>query len=432
MNTHRRLVTDLALIFLVSLAFGAARGDELNFGLRAGANYSDNVERVPTNETASSSGIVGVDLVAQRETGRFLYDVFGNVEYQHFFEENVESQTYGQVRAGASYAIVPERFIWGLSGSFDQTRSDLLRPVTPGNLDDVLTFSTGPQWTVRFASALEGTLEGHYVVADYREQPFDSDTLGASAVFGRRPSTLSFIGLGASADQVTYDSDDPQAEDFDRTEVFLRFNAEGVRTTVELDAGYAEIDGETFKDDGPMFRLQATRKLTPVLQGFADYRQEFPTSGGATFSPDSPPQLGTDASVLTGGPRKIEAAELGFRLRATRTEGLLSYLAREEAAIDNARRRDFEVLTASGTYFFAPRASITLFARFTDEEVSGVSSDEQQFGGRISVRLGRLTSINLRVEHRTRDSDNIDGNFAETSGGLFLRYGSPDGAQGWR
>jgi hypothetical protein len=431
MKTSGRLAAAACSAFGVLLA-AEAHGQGFDIGVRAGANYSDNVERVPTGETSSASGIVGVDFNGQKDTGRLLYDVFGNLEYQHYFEDDVDSETFGQMYATTSYAIVPERFVWGLSGSFDQTRANLLRPVAPENMDDVITLSTGPQWTMRFGNALESTLEGHYIAADYSERPFDSNTAGGSLVFGRRQSVNRFIGFGGSFDQVDYEDDTFGAQDFDRREVFVRVNAQGARTTLDLDAGYSEVEGDTFEDDGPMFRVNATRELSGSLSAFVNFNQLFPTSGGATFSPDGPPQLGTDSSVLTGGPRKIQDIGVGLQVNARRTNALLSFVAREEEDLETSVRRDFDVITASGTYAFAPRASFTLFARFSDEEVVGVGSDETTYGGRISLQVGRLTSVSLRVEHRERDSDTAQGEYEEGMAGLFLRYGASTGAEGWR
>jgi hypothetical protein len=296
----------------------------------------------------------------------------------------------------------------------------------------VITLSTGPQWTMRFGNALESTLEGHYIVADYSERPFDSDTAGGSLVFGRRQTATRFIGFGGSFDQVNYDDDTLASQDFERREVFVRVNAQGARTRLDVDAGYSEVEGDTFDDDGPMFRVSATRELTGSLSAFLNFNQLFPTSGGATFSPDAPPQLGTDSSVLTGGPRKTRDIGAGLRMRARRTDATLSFVMREEEDLETFAQRDFDVLTASGTYSFAPRASFTLFVRFSDEEVVGIESDEQTYGGRLNFQIGRLTSLSLRIENRSRDSDTPEGEYEENLAGLFLRYGASTGAEGWR
>lgn len=431
MKHSQRLAAIWGCAALGVASSGIADAQEFQFGIRAGANHSDNVLRVPENETSASSGILGVDFSGQKDSGRLQYNTFGNIEYQQFFEDDVDDETYGQAIATASYAFVPDRFLWNLAGTYGQTRPDLLRPVAPGNVDDVITLSTGPQANLRFGSNLEATVEGHYIVADYDQQPFDSDTVGGSVVFGRRFSAQGFLGVGGSVDEVSYDVDAPTLEDFDRTEVFVRFNARGARTTLDLEGGYAKVEGDTFDEGGPMFRLHATRELTPSLSAYADFVQEFPTSSGATFAPGSPPQLGTDGSVLTGGPRKNRDAGIGLQFNSGRTDARLGYVLRKEEILETAIQRDIDVIVASGTYLFAPRASFTLIARLADEDVEGVQSDEKTYGARFNIQLGRVTSLSLRVERRDRDSDALNGNYEETAAGIYLRYGNAAGGGAW-
>lgn len=424
MKMSRRLACLVPGCVLASMLAGPAQGDELHVGLRAGGSYSDNVRRVSTDEEGSGAALIGIDLGGRREEGRLLYDLLGDVERQFYMGSDAEDQTYGTLRALTSYGFVPGRFDWRLSGSYDQTRRDLLRPVAPGNLENVITLSTGPQWNVRLGDSFESTLEAHYSTADYSERPFDSSTTGGSVIVGRRLSANSFVGFGASADDISYDEAASSALDFDRREYFLRLNAEGVRTEIELDAGYSEVDGNSFSNSGPMARINVDRRLTPTLSGFAGYTKGFPTSEGAAFTPSRLADLGTDSSVLTGAPRKTESAEIGLDMQANRTDATVSFIRREETRLGVDAQRKFNDVRASFTRAVAPRANVTLFARYTKEDVTNVNADEQVYGLGFNVRLGRLLALNFRAQYRERDSDDAAGSFDETSGGLFLRYGN--------
>jgi hypothetical protein len=64
--------------------------------------------------------------------------------------------------------------------------------------------------------------------------------------------------------------------------------------------------------------------------------------------------------------------------------------------------------------------------------VVGVDSEEQTYGGRLNFQIGRLTSLSLRIENRSRDSDVPEGEYEENLAGLFLRYGGSTGAEGWQ
>jgi hypothetical protein len=105
---------------------------------------------------------------------------------------------------------------------------------------------------------------------------------------------------------------------------------------------------------------------------------------------------------------------------------------RKEEELETGDQRDVDQITATGTYLFAPRASVTLFARLSEEDVEGIQSDETTYGARINFQLGRLTTLSVRAEHRDRDSDAVNGSYQEMAAGLFLRYGNASGAEGWR
>jgi len=412
-------------------------GAELEYGLRAGASYSDNVDRVPDNEQSSGAGILGLDLRGTRETGRLRYDVYGDLEYRDYFEKDIDSQEFGRLIAQTSYAFVPDAFDWLLSGSFDQVREDLLRPVAPDNLENVITFSTGPRATARFGDTVEAQGEAHYTVANYSERDFDSNTAGGSVTLGRRMSERSYIGLGASYDDVTYDvARGVIAPDYERYEYFLRFNTEGARTTFEADAGYTQIKGVGIEDDGPMARARLTRRLTPYVSGFLAYTREFPTSSDASFTPT--PEQGDvvgDSSVLTPAPRENESAEIGLTMTRPRTSALLAFARRSEATVGlGGESRDYDEINASFSRLITTRSSFGLYAIHTKEKLDDVIVDplappvdadakETAIGANLSLAFGRAVSVEVRIEHRDRDSD-VGLEYKELSGGIFLRYGS--------
>ncbi len=404
-------------------------GADLEYGVRLGGSYSDNLQRTADDEQSAGAAVAGVDLRGQRSSGRLRYDVFGDMQYWDYFESGVDSQEFGQLSAQFSYGIVPETFEWMLSGAFDQVREDLLRPAAPSNVENVVTLSTGPRWRLRFGDTFEGLVEGHYTTADYSERAFDSETLGGLLTLGRRLSERSFFGLGAAFDDVSYESDlGVSAPDFERREYFLRVDTEGVRTRFQADAGYAQVSGANISEGGPMARLRATRKLTPFVSAFVGYTREFPTSSGAAFTPERPSEgIADDPSVLTGAPRETQSMDVGLTLARPRTGASLIYgHHRELELVVPAEERTFDSLHASFTHYITPRSSVSLFGVYSREKLSvtGGDSNETFYGGQLNVPLGRKLGLDVRVEHRRRDSDTAIGSYSELSGGIFLRYGS--------
>lgn len=424
----------IALSSFLGLALGApVTYADVEYGLLAGASYSDNVLRTPTDEQSSGAGVVGFDLRGTRPTGRLTYDAYADVEYFEYFEDGVDSQVFGRASTTAAFAFAPERFEWLFAGAFDQVREDLLRPIAPDNVEDVITASTGPRLTFRFGDAWQAQLQAHYAMVEYSERELDNETLGGEFTFGRRISERTYLGLGATYDEVTYDvSPGVVALDFERREYFLRFNTEGARTMLQADVGYAEIEGVggIQLDDGLLARMRLTRQLTPFISGFIGYVREFPTSAEGAFTPD-PAQggLGGDASILSAAPREIEDGQVGLELRRPRTAGYFVYTRRRESLVGAASvTRDFDQVSASIERSITTRSSIAFYGSYMNEKLPAspgpVESDETVFGALLHLAFGRSVGVEIRVEHRERDSDAGFGDYEELSGGIFLRYRS--------
>lgn len=423
-----RKVTWLLAVALVALPAGVQAAN-FEYELRAGAAYSDNVERAAVDEIETAAAVVGMRLRGAREEGRLQYSVAGDASYLEYLDSEVPGEVIGSLFAESSYEILPQSFLWQLDGSFSQVREDLLRSAAPGNRDDVLSLSTGPNLRARFGDAFEAELQARYSIAEFSEREFDSDTLGAQLLLGRRFSERSVIGLGASFADVTYDSALGLGSiDFERTEVFARVRAEGARTEIQADIGYSQAEGANVDDSGAMIRLEATRRLTPFISGFARYLQEYPTSEAVAFIPFDATGGGTsgDASILTAAPRVAKTAELGLRLNRPRTSAELAFNAnRETSLVGGLGNRSFDTARLSITRSMTPRSRATVFASWSQEDLDSVSdsADELGVGGELSFTFGRNLGLDLRVEHRERDSSLPASEFSEISVGLFLRWG---------
>lgn len=414
---------------VLTMLSGGAAAAELELELRTGAAYSDNVLRVPVNEIDTTAAVAGVRVRGAKESGRLQYALSGDVSYLEYFESTIDGEMLGEAFAEASYDIVPQTFAWNLDGSFRQSRDSLLRPAAPGNRDDILSLATGPTLRARFGDAFEAEFDARYATSTYSERDFDNNTVIGQLVLARPLSERSLVGLGASFADVTYDSNvGGQSLDFERTEAFVRFRAEGVRTGLELDAGYAKVEGPSTEDSGPMIRLEATRRLTPFISGFLSFTQEYPQSEAPTTAPFGATEgaEGGDASVLSGGPRIVRGGELGLRLERPRTRAEVGFASRKEIDLVGLfGDRSFEQVRFQVSRALTPRSQISIFAGHARETLSaaGVDSDETNGGAELSLTFGRKLGLELRVEHAERSSDDPAGSYSELSAGIFLRWG---------
>lgn len=413
---------------ILAAASAAAPAAEIDYVLRAGVTHSDNIERLPAGEERGTrAATAGLALSGGKETGRLRYSALADLSYHDYLNLDLDSELLGRAAVGGAYHFLPERISWNADLTYDQVREDILRPIAAGNRESEVRFSTGPTLRTQLGGAMEGQLDARYTRLDYSDRPFDNETLGARALLGRRASPRSLLALGYSFDDVSYvSSAAPPGLDFERQEVFARLELAGVRTRLDVEAGYAEVSGVLVDDGGAVLRLQLDRRMTPMLSGFLGYVREYPTSEQTMAVPEPLPGTGGgDASLLTSAPRLATRVETGLRLERPRTRAELAYaLRREGSLLPGEGRRRYDEVRASVTRDFTPRSQGALYAAVVREDLSLLSgnADELLAGARFGFTFGRALGVDLRVEYRDRNGAAPTSDYSELSGGLFLRY----------
>jgi hypothetical protein len=404
----------------------ALSAENSEFAVRVGADYSDNATRTNTNEISTGAAVAGVQLAAQRPSGPLRFDVRADLSYYNYFDNAVGDEVLGSVAAAAAYEFLPERFSWDLRANFDQIQNNLLLPLSPNNREDVTSLTTGPVLRARLGEALQAELKGRYSITDYSKRDFDNDTVGAQLVVGHRYAAHGLIGAGGAYDKITYRSSRGLgAVDFDRREAFARLESSGARTSFTADAGYSQVKGGSIDDHSALYRLGLTRRLTPFISGHIELSQEFPTSEAVANAAAAIGATAADA-ILTAAPRLARTSSIGFTMDRSRTTADLAYVARRETgALTATGRRSTDEVRGRIARKLTPRAKLTLFADYLQDELSVPVFDANEFdvGGEFSVNFGRSLGLDLRIEHRNRSSSIASNEFSELSGGIFIRYG---------
>lgn len=415
----------------------AAEAEPVRYGLRAGVDYSDNVEHLPSgSERSGTSAMVGLQLRGERPTGRLRYDLMADVAYADYVHPNLSPDLLGHAALGGSYDFVPDNFAWNAGLNFDQIRQNLARPDAPGNRERQLMLSTGPTFRARFSGNMGVQLDGHYTHLSYSRRPFDNETLGGRLLLGRLTSPRAQLALGASYDDVSYISASvPPGLDYRRREVFGRLALHGVRTDLALEAGYSDIAGKIADESSPILRARLSRKVSPFVSAFVQAVREYPTSDiSAPTNQQVAGGSGYDTTPLSAGPRLNVSAAAGFAYDRTRTRADISYSRhKEDARQSGSGIRHYNQLRAELSRAFTPRIQGSLYGSMTDEDLNGVlqsgkKAKEDFIGTALGIGLGRALSVDLRVEHRRRDGAASTDDYSEFSGGIYLRYGGTLGS----
>jgi hypothetical protein len=242
------------------------------------------------------------------------------------------------------------------------------------------------------------------------------------------PGAQVHVRCSRSAVHVSYvSSGAPVGLDFKRKEVFGRVELSGARTEIDLEAGYADISGQSVDEGGALLRAHLSRRLTPSVTGFINAVREYPTSEESALSVDPAVAEGSDygTSDFTSGPRLATSFGAGLRFTRPRTESSISYTYREEESLlAGAGQRKYGELRGQLTRSFTPAVRGTLYAGMTDEDFAGVAGNAQErsIGAEVGISFGRALGLDLRIEHNNRDGFTTAGDYSELSGGIFLRY----------
>jgi len=235
---------------------------EIEATVRVGVGYSDNIARTETNKIDETLGTVGLEFAATREEGRLTGRFGADVEYISYFDSTFDDDFYGRADLLGDFAIVRDVFSWRVENSWGQVRRDPFEVINPGNVENINYFATGPDLTLRFGPRTRMLVSGRWSDTAYQDTPRDFNRLSGSLAFERSLSDRASLSLNASTASIEYD-DALFGNDYDAHEFFGRFRAEGVRTRLQFDAGYTEIEDDIDSTGNPLLRIEVERDVSP-------------------------------------------------------------------------------------------------------------------------------------------------------------------------
>ena len=435
---HQMKLRDTCMLVVASSLVAAASAAEppvtestttgLDYTVRAGLNYSDNIGRYPSPlEESASAAVIGFELNGERPVGNLRYDAAVDIARYQYLNYFSGGDTFGRGRVSGSYGLVDENFRWNASLTFDQMRDDLFRPVAPGNLENEVTFSTGPTIRGELFGAMDTQLDGNYERAWYSGSTIDNQTIGARLQLGRRTGPQSSLGLGGAFDDVSYLGGPlSSALDFQRTEGYLYGEMNGIRTHLSGQLGYSQAEGDSFAGDGPLIRVRLERKMSPYLSAYLGYRDEYPTSQTGILPGGTPANGGViNSGLVTSSPREARTGEIGFNYDRTRSRANIGfYHLDEQSLIVALGNHKYDELRVRMTRRLTPRSTGTVEAAYSHEEFSAFAQkfDELMTGLNYTYELTRSLGLEFRVEYRNRDDKNGPSTYDEFSGGVYVRY----------
>lgn len=403
---------------VIALAVSAPAQAEITAVAEAGIGYSDNIGRVPVNETDETIGTVGLELDWTERTRRIRGDAIVDLSYFEYLDDTYDSELLGTANGTLALAIVPEILQWVVQDSFGQAQADPFLPVSPENREDLNYFSTGPDLTLRLGSTGFGRLFGRWATTTYEESPFDADRTTAGFAVGRRASPRSELSLNAVTESV--DFDEAVNTDFDRDSVFVGWDLDASRTAIAAQVGYTWLQRDGVEETGnALVNVAITRDLSASSVLALTLGSQLGDAGDSLRTELQGGVVGGPGQITaTADPFENRVVSLEWRYRRSRTGFSLGASWNEE---------DYESVTLFDRTRYTYIATFSRqLASTVDLEIRGVleqeefdnvafDADEKRLSAILNWRAWRTLGLRLLVERYDRDTA---GSSPSTAGGI--------------
>jgi hypothetical protein len=449
--------------------FGAdnsgAGAERLTYGVDAGLGETDNVALARTGKVSQTIATIDADFDIKHRSSRLDVNAKGNFTDFDYVQGAYGNQLLGRFDSIGYFAVIPQRLTWALQDDFGQAALDPFAPTTPGNLESINYFSTGPDLALRVGRTGFFDMGLRYARAQFQTSPFNSNRLLGNIGAGLKLSARSSVSLNAVAERVLFENTTVNGN-LDRTSGYGRYEIQGARTALSAELGVTKISQNAasgtstvvlrpgsrpiivpvtipqraYSTTGPLARIALTRKLSSAASLTLTGGREL-TDGISSFGSIQGGAIGVVSTVpalLTSSSYTSNFGSAAWRYERSRTVIAVGahwakdvYVSQPQfdatrvgGEINAARRlsRAF-ALQVLGRYYKSDYPNATLLT------LAGGSPkyDESLVAAILSWRHSRALEVRLRAEHGSRTTAGVDQGYAENR--LFLTIGYRPWAQ---
>ena len=425
--------------------------DALSWALTAGVTHSDNIGRTTDDRTSDSIAQLGLQLGLMDLRPRLVTQLQTNLSYWEFLHSSFKSQLVGGANGGLQLSILPERFTWTLHDNFGQVAVDPTAVVTPGNMQNVNLFTTGPNITLPLGGSVNTlALQGLYSKSNYGTTNQDNHQYLGSLALQHKLSARTTVSLTGTDTHTVYENS-VVGGGFDVREASLGIDAVGIRTSLSGSAGYTQLKYLGQTHDGLLARLGLTRLIgsrsqlalelgTEYSDSASDFAQgqEFQgvqgtggTAGGAAVIPGGAlipgggPLLVGGAAGVPGGvslatvstdPYKSDYASAIWNLIGSRNQLSVDFTLRKEShqqQTDLNRRLGTATVTLSRR--LSPLLIVNANGTYTRQRFEQVDIDVNSWslGAGVDWTMTRTIALQARFDRQDGSGTGPQRNYTE-------------------
>ena len=382
--------------------------DQTRFGVAAGIGETDNVNLTSSHPQSQTLSAADLDFALTRTGSRLDASALGDFTDIDYLQGAYSNQVLGRFDGLALAKLWSDRLKWIVREDYGDAQIDPFAAITPSNLERENLFTTGPDLTLRPSDATFVELEALYGRSSYETSPFDANIGTGSVAVGRQLSALSSLSLVGQVQELKFDNTTVNT-DYDRRELYGRYQIQGARTQVEAELGVTQANDVGSWETTPLARLSLARQVSPFSSITLDGGREY-TDGAGSFSDL---RAGAAGGITIGAVTQTTAnylrnyASAGWVFSRLRTSfGLTGTWERDTYDQDDT----FDVNRAEVEANLGRHITQTISADIT----AGVERDQypnQGFadkygtaGGGLTWRPGRWVEVYARYDHAFRST----------------------------
>lgn len=408
-----------------------AVGESNSVSISAGVVATDNIAKDnKDNARSRTEAELGFSANVGIERERLSSSLEADLQYRSVKYNGKDHQLAGGLHAQTEITLLSERLSWSVEDDLAQSLVNSLDVSSPGNTQNTNIFSTGPRLVLPLGSRSSFALDGKWTNIWYQSSDFGNNRITGRATLLRKSNSSSQLSLNAQVQKVKY-KELTESEDYDIKSAYIGWLAEGVRTTLQLDAGLTRVSEETGSASGALASMSITRLLNARSQLKLNAGRNFGSaadnlrldqelrgvSAGSRPGAISSDPMRSDyatAAWIFNGPRSSATLRGDWRHENHRTETVLNRLeSRGEVQISRV---------------LGPRLSLEFLTGYSRNKYNqaDVRFSEWDVSVGVSWRFRDAFSIGLRASHTLGEGDSSDGpntrDFTENRGELRLVY----------
>lgn len=406
------------------------------YGADAGIGYSDNITETSVNKRSDEMVGIGLQLAGLEQSARFNGAVLADLQHVNYLQGTFGPQVIGNFSGYGSYALIPEFIHWVAQDSFGQGLIDPFASQSPGNLENINTFTTGPTFTIPLGTLTMLNLSARYSRVTYQVSPLDSNDYGGSLDITHLLSARSRISVNIQDER--YEYTDPINPSYDEREAYVRYDIQGARTRIDADVGYDQVRGDATNSDGLLARLNISR--TMAAGSVVSVSAGRDTSNSSSFLTQSQSVNGIGLQATSGRQtaapftNQYESLAWSFiRRRTTLSFSVAHYLQiyDGQSSLDNSIN-SASVRISRVVY---PGWSVGLVGEYSKDAFSpqaGGNYNQERGGLNVKWQMGRKLAMTFEYDHSNRNSDIALFTYSENRVWVRFQYGSgtPGGPMG--